>query len=75
MRSQTRISFSRIKQPGIVTRFDLPTFKQGKMWGRRAIHYNDSSTYQKLVEAFHHFAVMFPPLSPSPHPPKMKTPL
>ncbi|KAL8950866.1 MAG: hypothetical protein Q9222_003120 [Ikaeria aurantiellina] len=39
---------------GVVTRFDIPTFKQGQMWGG-AIFYN-SSVYHQLVQAFHDFA-------------------
>lgn len=44
---------------GIVTKFDLPTFKQGPMWGG-AIYYNPS-VYPQLVQAFNDFA-----MSPTP---------
>ena len=39
---------------GIVTRFDLPIFKQGQMWGG-AIYYN-SSALPQLIKAFNDFA-------------------
>jgi hypothetical protein len=39
---------------GIVTRFDMPTFAQGKMWGG-ALYY-DSSAYPQLIQAFSDFA-------------------
>lgn len=39
---------------GVVTRFDLPTFEQGEMWGG-GIYY-DPSVYPQLVHAFNDFA-------------------
>ncbi|KAL8821083.1 MAG: hypothetical protein Q9191_007383 [Dirinaria sp. TL-2023a] len=39
---------------GVVTRFDLPTFKQGQMWGG-AIYYSPS-VYPQLIQAFNEFA-------------------
>lgn len=39
---------------GIVTRFDLPTFPQGKMWGG-AIYYRPSA-YSQIIQAFNTFA-------------------
>ena len=44
---------------GIVTRFDLPTFKQGQMWGG-AIYCNPS-VYPQLVQAFSDFATTSTP--------------
>ncbi|KAL9636720.1 MAG: hypothetical protein Q9204_002144 [Flavoplaca sp. TL-2023a] len=44
---------------GIVTRFDLPTFKQGQMWGG-AIYYNPS-VYPQLVQAFSDFTATSTP--------------
>ena len=40
---------------GVVTRFDLPTFKQGQMWGG-GIYYSPS-VYPQLAQAFSDFAV------------------
>ena len=44
---------------GIVTRFDLPTFKQGQMWGG-GIYYSPSA-YPQLVQAFSDFAASSTP--------------
>lgn len=44
---------------GIVTRFDLPTFQQGKMWGG-AIYYK-SSAYPQIIQAFTNFAASSSP--------------
>jgi hypothetical protein len=39
---------------GIVTRFDMPTFVQGKMWGGASFY--DSSAYSQIIQPFSHFA-------------------
>ena len=44
---------------GVVTRFDLPTFKQGPMWGG-GIYYS-ASVYPELVQAFSNFATSSSP--------------
>ena len=44
---------------GVVTRFDLPTFKQGQMWGG-GIYYSPS-VYPQLVQAFSDFAASSSP--------------
>lgn len=44
---------------GVVTRFDLPTFQQGGMWGG-GIYY-DPSVYPQLVQAFNDFAASSTP--------------
>ena len=44
---------------GIVTRFDLPTFAQGKMWGG-ALYY-DSSAFPQIIQAFSEFAASSSP--------------
>lgn len=44
---------------GIVTRFDMTTFSQGKMWG--GVIYYDSSAYGKLIKAFNDFTASSTP--------------
>ena len=44
---------------GVVTRFDLPTFKQGQMWGG-TIYYNPS-VYPQLIQAFNEFVASSTP--------------
>lgn len=44
---------------GVVTRFDLPTFKQGQMWGG-GIYYAPT-VYPQLIQAFNDFAASATP--------------